>query len=114
MENPHGTLAAGYALSGGAVTDGPSNPLMKTVVREGNWLIDGPLGRWAMLAAAIAIVAALAAPLLIGRRRHLTAFIASSVAENAGAKPQTIQWFLRVGVSKVDDKLLISQLEWIR
>jgi cytochrome d ubiquinol oxidase subunit II len=70
----------GYALSGGAAMDGPSNPLMKTVVREGNWLIDGPLGRWAVLAAAIAIVTALAAPLLIGRRRHLTAFVASSVA----------------------------------
>jgi cytochrome d ubiquinol oxidase subunit II len=70
----------GYALADGAATNGPSNPLMKTVLREGNWLIDGPLGRWAVLAAAIALVAALAMPFLIGRRRHLTAFIASSVA----------------------------------
>jgi cytochrome d ubiquinol oxidase subunit II len=68
----------GYALQH-AVHDGPSNPLAKTVVQQGNWLTDSPLGGWAMLAAAIALVAALAAALLTGRRRHLGAFAASSL-----------------------------------
>ena len=50
----------------------------------------------------------------LASRTDTVLIIATSVAENAGAKPQTIQWFLRVGVSDVDDKLLISRLEWIR
>lgn len=70
----------GYAIGGMAVTDAPSNPLLKEVVRGGNWLRDGALGRWACLAAAIAIVAALAAPLLTRQRRHAGAFVASAVA----------------------------------
>jgi cytochrome d ubiquinol oxidase subunit II len=69
----------GYALQE-AAHDGPSNPLLKTVVQQGNWLVDSPLGGWAVLAAAVAIAAALAAALLTGRRHNLTAFAASSVA----------------------------------
>lgn len=41
--------------------------------------------------------------------------VATSVSENAGAdKPQTVRWNLRLGVSDVDGKLMISQLESIR
>jgi hypothetical protein len=41
--------------------------------------------------------------------------VATSVSENAGAaKPQTVRWTLRVDVSDVDGKLLISRLEPIR
>jgi hypothetical protein len=41
--------------------------------------------------------------------------VATSVSENAaGGKPQTVRWNLRVGVSDVDGKLLISRLEPIR
>lgn len=40
--------------------------------------------------------------------------VATSVAENAGAKPQTVHWSLRLDVSNVDGKLMISQLETIR
>lgn len=69
----------GYALQE-AAHDGPSNPLLKTVVQQGNWLADSPLGGWAVLAAAIAIAAALAAAMLTGRRHNLSAFLASSVA----------------------------------
>ena len=37
--------------------------------------------------------------------------VATSVSENAGGKPQTVHWTLRLGVSDVDGKLLISRLE---
>jgi len=41
--------------------------------------------------------------------------VATSVSENAGTdKPQTVRWTLRLDVSDVDGKLLISRLEPIR
>ncbi|BBZ42699.1 hypothetical protein [Mycobacterium conspicuum] len=40
--------------------------------------------------------------------------VATSVSENAGAKPQTVHWNLRLDVSNVDGRLLISHLESIR
>jgi hypothetical protein len=41
--------------------------------------------------------------------------VATSVSENAGGdKPQTVRWTLRLDVSDVDGKLLISRLEPIR
>ena len=41
--------------------------------------------------------------------------VATSISENAGgAKPQTVRWTLRLDVSDVDGKLLISRLEPIR
>ncbi len=40
--------------------------------------------------------------------------IATSVSENAGAKPQTVHWNLRLDVTNVDGKLMISHLESIR
>jgi hypothetical protein len=41
--------------------------------------------------------------------------VATSVTENAGAEqPQTVRWNLRLGVSDVDGKLMISSLESIR
>ena len=41
--------------------------------------------------------------------------VATSVSETAGAdKPQTVRWTLRLDVSDVDGKLLISRLEPIR
>ncbi|HEY0230359.1 MAG TPA: cytochrome d ubiquinol oxidase subunit II [Dokdonella sp.] len=70
----------GYAIVGHAVVDGPSNPLLKQVEHAGSWLADGPLGFWACVAAAIAIVAALLTPLLATRGRHRTAFVASGSA----------------------------------
>lgn len=57
----------GYAIAGVQAGDLASNPLLKDVVHAGSWLGDGPLGRWACLAAAVAIAAALAAPLLAAR-----------------------------------------------
>jgi cytochrome d ubiquinol oxidase subunit II len=70
----------GYSISSGAIVDGPSNPLMKEVTVGGGWLADSALGGWACAVAALALVAALAVPLLARRARHGSAFIASAVA----------------------------------
>jgi hypothetical protein len=40
--------------------------------------------------------------------------VATSVSQNAGAKPRTVHWNLRLDVSDVDGKLMISKLESIR
>jgi hypothetical protein len=40
--------------------------------------------------------------------------VATSVSENAGAKPLTVHWSLRLDVSNVDGRLMISGLESIR
>ena len=70
----------GYSIAGDAATAAPSNPLLKQVATGGSWLADGALGRWACLAAAVAILAALAVPLLARRARHGGAFLASALA----------------------------------
>lgn len=40
--------------------------------------------------------------------------VATSVSENAGGKPQVVHWNLRLDVSDVDNKMMISKLESIR
>ena len=40
--------------------------------------------------------------------------VATSVSQNAGAKPQTVHWNLRLELSNVDGKLMVSRLESIR
>jgi hypothetical protein len=47
-------------------------------------------------------------------RTDAVLLVATSVSENAGAKPQTVHWNLRLEVSDVDGKLMISGLESIR
>ena len=71
---------AGYSISGAAAANAPSNPLLKQVTQGGSWLGDGSLGTWACVAAAVAIVAALAVPLLARRAHHGRAFLASALA----------------------------------
>jgi cytochrome d ubiquinol oxidase subunit II len=70
----------GFQLDGKVITGGPSNPLLKQASVGGNWLLNGPLGRWACVAAAIAILAALITPALARRGAHVTAFVTSSLA----------------------------------
>jgi cytochrome bd ubiquinol oxidase subunit II len=70
----------GFRIDGAVVTGGVSNPLQKHVSISGTWFSNGPLGMWACVAAAGAIIAALATPLLARRGAHLTAFITSSIA----------------------------------
>jgi hypothetical protein len=40
--------------------------------------------------------------------------VATSISDNAAGKPQTVRWTLRLDVSDVDGKLLISRLEQLR
>ena len=48
-------------------------------------------------------------------RTDTVTVVATSISENAGTdKPQTVRWTLRLDVSDVDGKLLISRLEPIR
>jgi hypothetical protein len=53
-------------------------------------------------------------PLPAGTRTDTVMVVATSIAENVGGKPQTVHWNLRLDVSDVDGKLLISRLESIR
>lgn len=47
-------------------------------------------------------------------RTETVLVVATSVSENVGGKPRTVRWNLRLDVSDVDGKLLISRLEPIR
>jgi hypothetical protein len=53
-------------------------------------------------------------PAAIARRTDTVMVVATSVSENSGGNPQTVHWNLRLGISDVDGKLMISQLESIR
>jgi hypothetical protein len=50
----------------------------------------------------------------LATRTDSVMLVATSVSENAGAKPQTVHWNLRLDVSNVDGKLMISGLASIR
>jgi hypothetical protein len=53
-------------------------------------------------------------PASVATRTDTVMLIATSVSDNAGGKQQTVHWNLRLGVSDVSGKLLISRLESIR
>ena len=53
-------------------------------------------------------------PASIARRTDTVMVVATSVSENTGGKPTTVHWNLRLGISDVDGKLMISRLESIR
>lgn len=48
------------------------------------------------------------------RRTDTVTVVATSISDNVGGKSQTVRWNLRLGVSDVDGKLLISRLEQIQ
>jgi uncharacterized protein (UPF0333 family) len=48
------------------------------------------------------------------RRTDTVMVVATSISENIGGKPQTLRWNLRLDVSDVEGKLLISRLEPIQ
>jgi hypothetical protein len=50
----------------------------------------------------------------LAARTDTVLVIASSVSENVGGAPQTVRWNLRLDVSDVDGKLMISRLESMR
>lgn len=53
-------------------------------------------------------------PASIARRTDTVMVVATSVSENTGGKPQTVHWNLRLGISDVDGKLMISRLTSVR
>ena len=55
-----------------------------------------------------------AMPSGVASRTDTVLIVADSVSENAGAKPQTVHWNLRIGVSDVDGQLLVSHLDFLR
>jgi cytochrome d ubiquinol oxidase subunit II len=71
---------SGYAITGGVAVDGPSNPLMKTVVlARGQWLHNYGVYAWMMVAPALGLIGPLATLALTGARRYGLAFITSSI-----------------------------------
>ena len=50
----------------------------------------------------------------LATRTDIVLVVATSVSENPGAPPQTVDWNLRIGVSDVDGRLLVSQLDFLR
>ena len=50
----------------------------------------------------------------LASRTDTVLIVATSASENAGGKPQTVHWNLRVGVSNVDGQLLVSDLDFLR
>lgn len=55
-----------------------------------------------------------ALPPELAERTDSVLVVATSVSENSGNKPTTVRWNLRLGVSDVDGKLMISRLESLR
>jgi len=72
----------GYALTSQVVTDGPSNPLLKTVqvTAAGGWLHNYTAMPATILAPAAGLLGALAAAVLLRMRRGGLAFIASGAS----------------------------------
>ena len=70
----------GYAISGAAVTDGPSNPLLKTVTTSrGQWLVNYSTYKWALLAPTLGILGPLLTLLLTRAGRPGLAFVTSAL-----------------------------------
>ncbi len=55
-----------------------------------------------------------ALPPELAARTDTVLVVATSVSENAGGKPTTVRWNLRLGVSDVDGTPMISRLESLR
>jgi cytochrome d ubiquinol oxidase subunit II len=70
----------GYAITSTVAGDGPSNPLMKTVVRRpGQWLANYATHPWMIAAPCLGIIGPLLALLLTNVRRRGLAFMASAL-----------------------------------
>ena len=70
----------GYAITSAIVTDGPSNPLLKTVAQvRGQWFANFGIHKWMMLAPALAILGPLLTIALTAGKRAGLAFITSAL-----------------------------------
>jgi len=69
----------GYAITSAIVTDGPSNPLLKTVTQvRGQWFANFYTYKWMMLAPALAILGPLLTIALTAGKRAGLAFVTSA------------------------------------
>jgi cytochrome bd ubiquinol oxidase subunit II len=70
----------GYAITGPVVSDGPSNPLLKTVVRQpGQWLANYAAHPWMIAAPCLGLIGPLVVLLFTRTGRAGRAFIASAI-----------------------------------
>ena len=70
----------GYAITSAIVPDGPSNPLLKTVVRQpGQWFANYGAHHWMVLAPVLGFAGPLLALVFTGAGRRALAFIASAL-----------------------------------
>jgi cytochrome d ubiquinol oxidase subunit II len=70
----------GYVITSAVATDGPSNPLLKTVVRQpGQWLANYQAYHWMIIAPVLGTLGTLLALLLTMAHRRASAFIASTL-----------------------------------
>ena len=70
----------GYAITSTVTGDGPSNPLMKTVVRQpGQWLANYATHPWMIIAPCLGIIGPLLVLRLTAAERNGLAFIASAL-----------------------------------
>ena len=69
-----------YSIVGRVVQNGPSNPLLKEVARNGTWLEHYFAQPWIVAAPLLVLAAALAAIALLGARRNALALIASALS----------------------------------
>jgi cytochrome bd ubiquinol oxidase subunit II len=69
----------GYAIVGAAITDGPSNPLLKSVTRApGQWLANYGTYKWTMIAPALGVIGPLLTIWLTEVSRPKLAFVTSA------------------------------------
>jgi cytochrome bd ubiquinol oxidase subunit II len=70
----------GYAITGAIAHDGPSNPLLKTVTRQGGqWLANYRAYPWMMVAPVVGIVGPLVTILLVRSFKNGLAFVTSAL-----------------------------------
>ncbi|MGV7216042.1 cytochrome d ubiquinol oxidase subunit II [Bradyrhizobium sp. UFLA05-112] len=70
----------GYAITSVVTTDGPSNPLLKTVVRkQGQWFTNYTAHHWMILAPSLGFLGPLLTFLLATTQRRVLGFVASAL-----------------------------------
>jgi cytochrome d ubiquinol oxidase subunit II len=70
----------GYAITSAIVPDGPSNPLLKAVVREpGRWFANYGAHPWMTVAPILGLAGPLIALLCVSASRYALAFVASAI-----------------------------------
>jgi len=134
-------LADGYRITSAVDTIGPSNPLLKTVARDGTaWFANYALHPWTLVAPAAGFLGAFGAFLFLLARREVAALLASalsifgiiatvgvsmfpfilpsSIAPNAGltvwdASSSHLTLFIMLVVTVIFIPLIIAYTSWV-